>query len=245
VSSTKDYLFQVQADRADKWIRKKLTDKDADEESEEYQELERDYWGLQEYLANQAEFEAELAWLKKTGSSVHHKSFVDQLSVLKNVVKNPGYDEKYIIYKMAYAYAVTLLESYLGDTAKSLISESNQHFKNGISNVDELKKAKYSLEFLAGSNIDATGLAIKELSQILYHNIPKVKCVFEGILATHLDLEIERLNQIISIRHDIAHRNGRTKGGVPIPITSEVVLDMIRELETFANMLQRQINDAS
>jgi len=244
VSSTKDYLFQVQADRADKWIRERLIDKDADEESEEYQELERNYLDLQEYLANQAEFKAELEWLRNTGSSIHHKSFIDQLSVLKNIVENTGSDGKYIILKMSYAYAVTLLESYLGDTAKSLISESDQYFKNAISNVDELKKAKYSLEFLADSKVDAIGLAIKELSQILYHNIPKVKCVFEGILATQLDIEIGHLNKITAIRHDIAHRNGQTKEGVPISITSEVVLEMIKEIEGFANVLQRQINDA-
>jgi hypothetical protein len=244
VSSTKDYLFQVLADRADKWIRERLIDKDADEESEEYQELERNYFDLQEYLANQAEFEAELEWLRNTGSSILHKSFIDQLSVLKNIVKSTGSDGKYIIYKMSYAYAVTLLESYLGDTAKSLVSESDQYFKNAISNVDELKKAKYSLEFLADSKIDAIGLAIKELSQILYHNIPKVKCVFEGILATQLDIDIGHLNKITAIRHDIAHRNGQTTEGVPISITSEVVLEMIKEIENFANVLQRQINDA-
>ncbi len=242
MSRTKEYLFEVQTERADKWIRKRLVNKEADEDSEEYQDLACEYWNLQEYLEEQSEFEAELEWLKETGSSIHHQSFIDQLSVLRNLAKNDDLDAPYMIYKMSYAYTITLLESYLGDTAKSLISESEVYFRNGISKVDELKKARYSLEFLADSKIDARGLAIKELSNILYHKIPKVKRVLESILGTGLDIEIKPLVKIVDIRHDIIHRNGHTKEGVHIPLTKDIVLEMISEIEKFANVLQQQIN---
>jgi len=244
MSGIKDHLFEVQEERADKWIRKRLVNKEANEDSEEYQELASEYWNLQEYLKEQSEFEAELEWLKETGSSIHHKRFIDQLLVLTNLVKNDDVDAPYMIYKMSYIYAVTLLESYLGDTAKSLISESDEYFKNSILKVDELKKARYSLEFLADNQIDARGIAVKELSKILYHSIPKVKRVFESILNTSLDVDIKEVVKIVDIRHDIAHRNGYTKEGGCIPLTKDIVLEMISEIEKFSNVIQLKINQA-
>lgn len=244
MSGIKDHLFEVQEERADKWIRKRLINKEANEDSKEYHELASEYWDLQESLDEQSRFEAELEWLKETGSSVHHKTFIDQLLVLTNLVKKDDLDAPYMIYKMSYAYAVTLLESYLGDTAKSLISESESYFKNSISKVNELKKVRYSLEFLADNQINARGLAVKELSEILYHNISKVKRVFESILNTRLDIDIKEVNKIVDIRHDITHRNGYTKEGVYIPLTKDVVLEMISEIEKFSNVIQLKIIQA-
>ena len=63
MSSIKVYFFDVEAERAEKWIRDRLENKEADEESEEWQELANSYHNLQEYLAEQAEFKAELCWL--------------------------------------------------------------------------------------------------------------------------------------------------------------------------------------
>lgn len=49
---------------------------------------------------------------------------------------------------------------------------------------------------------------------------------------------------IIAIRHDIAHRNGKTKDGDPLYISKEDLLAMIAHIELFSNVLQKQINNA-
>lgn len=50
LSSTKDYLFEMQELHADEWIRERLSDDSLDEDSEEYQELAEEYSNYQEHL---------------------------------------------------------------------------------------------------------------------------------------------------------------------------------------------------
>ncbi|BCV46187.1 hypothetical protein TUM17379_32050 [Shewanella algae] len=239
-------MIEMENERADLWIRERLNDEDADEDSEEYQQLAEEYSNLQEFLREQAEFEEELNWLRENGSSIIHKNFIEEINGLKSVLKSANVSNKpYMIYRMTYAHSVTLLEAFLGDTIKALVSESNDNFMRSMG-IDELKKARYSLEFLALNNVDAKSLAIKELSKILYHNIPKVKKMFEVILNQDIPIDISKVVQITKTRHDIVHRNGMTHDGEAIILTDHDICEAIDFIEEFSNELQKSItNQAS
>lgn len=250
MSSIKDYLFDLQNERAEEWIRQRLQDEDADEESDEWNALAKEYDDYQEYLFDEAEHQAELKWLKENGSSQIHKFFMDELNALESIAQKNLVNEGRLLFmfnsqlitKMAFAYSVTLLEAFLGDTLKSLINENNKYLENAIANVDEVKKAKYSLSELRGTNIDVKSLAIRKLSEILFHNIPKVKVVYEQVLGKSLPIDISSVNKIAEIRHHIVHRNGRTLDGENIVVTAEDLSNAIICIKEFSSELQIQIN---
>jgi len=237
-----ELMIEMQDERADEWIRERLEDKNADEESEEYQELATEYSNLQDYLSDQAEFEAELDWLQENGSSIIHKNFLEELEQLKKIEESAPVARSNLVKKMTYAYAVTLLEAFLGDTVKSMISENERFFANSRK-INELKNARFSLEYLSTNEVEAKGLAIKELSNIHYHNMPKVKRIFEIILGTRINIDISELEKIMKIRHDIVHRNGKSKEGEPIYLSSNEILEMLSCIEKFSNELQMLINE--
>lgn len=246
MSSIKEHLFDVEQARAERWIREHLGDESADENSPGWRELEIEYSNLQEYLADQATFEAELQWLQDNSTSLIHEIFTVNVEELKGFVDSSFADEsKVMVNKMAYAYAVTLLESFLGDTLKSLVSENESFFKNAISNVDELRKARYSLEDLASGEVSAKGLAIKKLSDILYHNIPKTIKAYEAALGISINIDLTRIVEIVGIRHDIAHRNGITKDGESIEISDLDMEQLFIVITTFAEQLHQEITAAS
>ncbi|MEW8522509.1 MAG: HEPN domain-containing protein [Candidatus Thiodiazotropha endolucinida] len=234
-------MIEMENEKADEWARERLDTDDINEDSEEYKSLIDDYFNLQEFLREQAEFEEELQWLKANGSSIIHKSFLGELADLKKLAQVTNSIQKNTIYRMIFAHAVTLLEAFLGDTIKSLVSEQPKFFKNSMK-IDELRKAKYSLEYLADNDIDAKGLAIKELSNILYHNIPKAKRIFELTLDKRIEIDISELDRITKVRHDIVHRNGKTKDGQSINLNQSDLLEMITLIENFSNELQMVIN---
>jgi len=237
-----ELMIEIQNEHADEWIKERLDNENASEESEEYLELATEYSNLQDYLADQAEFDAELRWLKENGSSIIHKHFLEELEELKKIEETTSTTRTYLINRMTYAYAVTLLEAFLGDTAKSLISENEIFFTNSRK-INELKKVRYSLEFLSTNEVDAKSLAIRELSNITYHNIPKVKNIFETILGTRINIDISELIKITKVRHDIVHRNGKTKESESIHLNSDDMLEMISHIENFSNELQVLINE--
>ena len=245
MSTTKEHFFEKQIEHADNWICQNATATDIDVDSEEYQQLSQEYWDWQEHLAEEAEHEAELEWLKESGSSEHHKNFISQLEELRKLVTIASIDEQStMVAKMSYAHAVTLLETFLSDTAKSLIESSDTFFRNAITQINVLKEARYSLSDLASDSTSPKGRAIKELSNLIYHNLPKVRRVLEGILGEQISIDISSLAQSVNTRHDIVHRNGRTKKGEFVKIDRDDCTKLLDDMKTFADSLQLQINNA-
>lgn len=250
MSSIKDHLFEVQSERAEQWVRERLSDDQLDEDSEEWQQLASDYSDYQNHLSDEAEWAAELEWLKENGSSNIHKFFSDELNALKIMAENNlGHSKNLtfmlhsnIIVKMSYAYAVTLMESFLGDTLKVLITEREEFLNNAIVNVEEVSKAKYSIAELAETDLNICNLALKHVNEILFHNIPKVKRVYEQVLGVKLQLDISRVSRITALRHDIVHRNGYSKDNKPINVNAQDFYQAIEDIKEFTSSLQKQIN---
>lgn len=253
MSSIKEHFFDVQNERAEEWIRERLSDDELDEDSEEWQQLASEYSNYQNHLLElleEAEWEAELKWLKENGSSNIHKFFVDELDALKTMAENNLDNSSImafmlhtnIVVKMSYAYAVTLLESFLGDTLKALITEREDFLHNAIRNVEEISKAKYSLAQLAVTDLSICNLALKHATKILFHNIPKVKKVYEQVLDVKLQLDISKVSKITSLRHDIVHRNGYSKEKEPINLNAQDLYQAIEDIKEFTSALQKQIN---
>ena len=233
-----DLMIDTESERADQWIRERLSDDDLDEDSEEYQELAEEYSNYQDYLSEQA----ELRWLNEISSSILHKQFMCELNELKKLmISTPKNEPNYMLDKMTYAYAVTLLETFLSDTAKSLINENDDFLANSLE-MKEFESTKYSLKEIKRKNFDAKSIVISKLSDISFHNITKVKKIYEIILGQKLNIEISELCLITKKRHDIVHRNGKTKDGKPIDLNIAIVIKAIENIEVFVSDLQDMIN---
>ncbi len=249
LSSTKDYLFEMQELHADEWIRERLSDDSLDEDSEEYQELAEEYSNYQEHLREEAEWQAELRWLKDNGSSNIHNIFVSELDALRIMfdsnVNNPQ-KMAFILHtniavKMSYAYAVTLLESYLGDTLRALISQDEQFLKNALRKLKVLKSVK--LTDVVETDLDVKSLVLRYVSDVLYHNIPNVVEMYEQVLGVKLEIDISKVVKITKLRHDIVHRNGRNVDGSTISVGAQDFTQAISDIKEFTGALQRAIND--
>lgn len=54
--------------------------------------------------------------------------------------------------------------------------------------------------------------------------------------------EIEELSKAISIRHDFVHRNGKTKEGVEVTITSEINTKLIADVIGFVEEIAEKLS---
>jgi hypothetical protein len=250
MSSIKEHFFDIQNAETKEWIRERLNDENAEEDSEEWQTLANEYSDYQDHLFDEAEWKAELKWLKENGSSNIHKIFIGELDALKimaesnldNSTKMAFMLHSNIVVKMSYAYAVTLLESFLSDTLKAIITENSSFLQNAIRNVEEVSKAKYSIVQLSETDLNICSLAIKHTAEILFHNIPKVRKVYEQVLGVKLNLDISKVSKITALRHDIVHRNGYTIKNKPINISAQDLYQAIGDIKEFTYSLQKSIN---
>jgi hypothetical protein len=78
------------------------------------------------------------------------------------------------------------------------------------------------------------------MKNLLYHNLPKVSNMYKSTF----DIAFPNFSEIssyISIRHDLVHRNGKTKGGEIIIVNQAVVNDVICKIENFVDELDRNL----
>lgn len=240
MSSIKEYLFELDYAR-DEWIKAQLGDPDANESTIGWAEYESKYY---EHRFTQST-EDEFVWYSNLTSESLFDKFQNNINMLRDVISHNhiAVGLEVPIYKMAYAHAVTLLETFLSETIKSLIITNDSYFENAIRKLEELKKANFSLIEVWRHPEGIKGLAVERLSDVLYHNIPKVKLMLEAITGIKLKADIAQVTRIAVIRHDIVHRNGKTTEGNVIELNIEVVEKAIDKIESFVALVHRQLEE--
>ena len=71
------------------------------------------------------------------------------------------------------------------------------------------------------------------LSDVVWHHLARVKPMYRDTLGIYFPNDIGLLFRAVLTRHDIVHRNGKTKAGVDIIITAAEVRTLIEAVEAF------------
>jgi hypothetical protein len=82
----------------------------------------------------------------------------------------------------------------------------------------------------------------KALLEILYHNLSKLK----GMYKDTLDIEIGEIGEpykAINIRHNLVHRNGKSKDGIEVEINQEIVASLLNMIEEFITKIDNQVRE--
>lgn len=156
MGSIREYLDKVEDQFMVKWIYEHKGEESFDEESRKWPTFSHLQADFKRHLAELAEMEdiaSEIEWLEESDQNHNFELFTGELDAIKIMVQksldNPQtmafriYENTLV--KMAYTHSVTLLESYLGDTLKSIIFGSQHHLSNAMQNIAEVSKVKYTL----------------------------------------------------------------------------------------------------
>ena len=79
-----------------------------------------------------------------------------------------------------------------------------------------------------------------ELRGLMYHNLSKIKPIFKDSMGIDFG-EIEELCKAVLVRHDIVHRNGKTKDGKDIIITKEDIEKLASQVNNFIYNIESQL----
>lgn len=130
------------------------------------------------------------------------------------------------------------MESFLSDTLIHKVLESEANKRAFLKGYKDFSKLTIGIPCLYDTIDGIDGFIAKTLREIIYHNLPKVKGFYKDVLGVDLG-EIGVLCKCVNTRHDIVHRNGKTKGGVEISIDrketdnlAKAISDMIEKVES-------------
>ncbi len=116
--------------------------------------------------------------------------------------------------RMVFSQQVAAMEAYLGDTLLTQVSFNPYVLAKMVDGNEDLKDIKIGLkEILKDSDI-VKKVAVNNLRDQLYHNLPKVNELYKvafggGIFPS--DGEKKRLCKAMPLRHNCVHRNGKDK----------------------------------
>lgn len=144
--------------------------------------------------------------------------------------------------RQLYSGAITCLEDYLSTTLINEVLNDDENFKNFVRTYHGIRNRKFSLNEIYEKLEQIKTTVKKELVDVIYHDLPKVKGMYEDTLKIEFP-DISELMKIIKHRHDMVHRNGKDKDGNEIIISKETIDKTINTVETFVNELERKIRE--
>ena len=144
------------------------------------------------------------------------------------------------LFRLLYVNAITALETYLSDAFTNTVLGDPALLRRFIENTPDFKKRKLALSDLFAEFDDIEKTAKEHLGELVWHNIARVKCMYRDVLNVEFP-DSTPVFRAIKIRHDLVHRNGKSKEGERIPIDKGHVLAVARQAEQFVQAIDADL----
>lgn len=143
--------------------------------------------------------------------------------------------------RLLYVNVITALETYLSDAFISTVVNAPLLMRRFIETTPEFKAEKVSLAdvFKAAEEVERKARAY--LIDVVWHHIERVKPMYRATMGIEFPEDLSAIFRAVLIRHDIVHRNGKTKDGSEIPITPQELTKLIAAVEAFAQHVDAQL----
>ncbi len=144
--------------------------------------------------------------------------------------------------RLIYSGAITCLEDYLSTTLINSILNDDELFKRFVRTFKNIKDRKFSLSEIFEKQEQLKDIVKKELVDIIYHDLAKVKGMYEDTFEIEFP-KIEDISKIVINRHNMVHRNGKDKEGNEISIDTTSLNEVIEKVEIFIKNVDDIINN--
>lgn len=173
----------------------------------------------------------------------YFKSFNESIGNIKEILEaNVDGAAQTHLFGLLYVSVITAVETYLSDAFINTILGDNQHLRKFVENNPEFLKKTFSLSEIFVRHESIKDEVKEYLLSQLWHNIAKIKSMYETTLDVSFPSNLGPIFQAINIRHDLVHRNGRDKNGVQIELSIEDVETLIKNASSFINHINEQLD---
>ncbi|NQE36627.1 hypothetical protein [Microcoleus asticus] len=173
-----------------------------------------------------------------------HRTFLDEIASLRvlNKLRVPDAKANKTLRRHLYVGVIACLETYLSDAFINTVLSNENYLRSFFTSFKDFREQKVGMNELLDSASKAEEIAKEAMSGVIYHNLPKVSKMYEATL----NIEFPKFSEIqkaVSIRHDLVHRNGKTKDGVESSIDSIMVDNVISQVESFISEIDQKLKE--
>lgn len=139
---------------------------------------------------------------------------------------------------MVYGHLVAAMEGFLSAHFISLVLNSDDLMRRLVETDPELQKKSIKLIDLFGSHEHVKITVATYLSEIIFHNIKKIKPMYKSVLGYDFG-DVEWLFKAVELRHDCVHRAGYDKNGKRIDISQHVVRLAMQKMKALVGDIEQ------
>jgi hypothetical protein len=171
----------------------------------------------------------------------HLQTFQSSISNVRSLlaVEVPAAQQRH--YRgMLYVSVIIAMEAYLLDNFLSALNSDQAIFRKYIETTEHFRKQKIQLSniFNESEGIDKRGRAY--LTKLLWHRLSEVAKLYRDTLGVHFPKDMTQLLDVVQIRHDFVHRNGRTPDGKEITLKPDQITELIKLVENLVDGIETQ-----
>lgn len=144
-------------------------------------------------------------------------------------------------FRMLYASAITAMESYLSDVFIHETISNQDKIDKLLLTAPEFKDKKYSLSEIIDWKENTTANVKNYLINIVWHNIPKVERLYKNVLDIDFIEDTDEVIKAIEVRHDLIHRNGKSKLGFLHKFTETDIESVFSLISEVINKIHSQL----
>lgn len=189
-------------------------------------------WEFDEYYEYDELFDAI------TENKQYVSKFFEELDNLTKLseLKIESVTLKQIMLRQIFISVIGTMETFLSDTFINLTNDNDKYFKNFVESHPEFKQRKFQLReiFIENEKLKETAKVI--MLETIYHNLPTIKEMFTDTFK----MDFPKINVIYPLvikRHDLVHRNGKTKEGQDVELTEVTIDDLINVVRDFVGQI--------
>ena len=155
---------------------------------------------------------------------IYRKVSTDVVKLLRQ--EHPE-DVRATLNNMLFAQVVTAVEAYLSSSFIATVVKDDTLIRKLVETDPDLAKRQFSLREIFTQWEQLKFLVARYLKDLIFHDLKKVKPMYASVLDIDFG-DVAWLFRAVLIRHDCVHRNGFDKDGTQHEISSEAILDLVR-----------------
>ena len=211
-------------------VNEKLIDELADE-------LEGTCWGWSR-IPGRDDYDQDFIRDIKSISEYCHTFQGAILDIEKLLAADPPPEVEDLYYRMLFANIITAMETYLSDAFKSKVLSSSGLLRKFVERTPTFKEQKISFSEVYKEIESARSRVLTHLSRVSWHDLKKVQRMYKGTLGVDFPDDLGAINNAISVRHDIVHRNGKMQDGA----THDFMKNNVQTLKDHVERLIQEID---
>lgn len=171
------------------------------------------------------------------------KKFSEEISDLKKLSELEIIDDnlKLILNRQIFISTIGTMETFLCDAFINLTFDNDVYFKNFVLTHPEFKQRKFELREIFNEYENIRETAKKIILDVIYHNLPTVSQMYQDTFKIDFP-RIKDVYQEVLKRHDLVHRNGKTKEGEIVETDTDAIAILINKITDFINEIAVKLN---